>query len=105
MANYNVNEKDPEIARHLENASTPSPPHSTDEKGMHTDLMTLDKPGVNPDSLIIELSEKDQKRILRKVDWRLIPLLTFLYLVAFIDRSNSEFENPMAIERLDAKAS
>jgi hypothetical protein len=105
MATYNVNEKDPEIARHIENASTPSPAHSTDEKGTHTDLMTLDKPGVNPDSLIIELSEKEQKRILRKVDWRLIPLLTFLYLVAFIDRSNSEFEKPMAIERLDAKAS
>jgi hypothetical protein len=93
MATYNVNEKDAEIARHIENASTSSPAHSTDEKGMHDDLMTLDKPGVNPDSLIIELSEKEQRRILRKVDWRLIPLLTFLYLVAFIDRSNSELES------------
>lgn len=28
----------------------------------------------------IELDAAEQKRILRKVDWRLIPLLTFLYL-------------------------
>lgn len=28
----------------------------------------------------IELDAAEQKRILRKVDWHLIPLLTFLYL-------------------------
>lgn len=31
---------------------------------------------------------KEQKKILRKVDWRLVPLLSFLYLVSFIDRGN-----------------
>lgn len=31
---------------------------------------------------------KEQKEILRKVDWRLVPLLSFLYLVSFIDRGN-----------------
>lgn len=35
---------------------------------------------------------KEAKRVLRKVDWRLIPLLTLLYIMCFIDRSNSEFE-------------
>ncbi|EHK42363.1 hypothetical protein TRIATDRAFT_266095 [Trichoderma atroviride IMI 206040] len=30
----------------------------------------------------------EQKKILRKVDWRLVPLLSFLYLVSFIDRGN-----------------
>lgn len=34
---------------------------------------------------------EEQKRIIRKVDWRVVPLLTFLYLVSFIDRSNSKF--------------
>lgn len=29
---------------------------------------------------LVELDEAEQKKILRKVDWRLIPLLTFLYL-------------------------
>lgn len=28
----------------------------------------------------VELDAAEQKRILRKVDWRLVPLLTFLYL-------------------------
>ncbi|EHK21887.1 uncharacterized protein TRIVIDRAFT_53333 [Trichoderma virens Gv29-8] len=31
---------------------------------------------------------KEQTQILRKVDWRLVPLLSFLYLVSFIDRGN-----------------
>ncbi|KAM5442683.1 hypothetical protein MferCBS31731_002066 [Microsporum ferrugineum] len=33
-------------------------------------------------------SPEEAKRILRKVDYRLIPLLTLLYLLAFIDRGN-----------------
>lgn len=31
---------------------------------------------------------EEQKKILRKVDWRIVPLLSFLYLVSFIDRGN-----------------
>lgn len=37
----------------------------------------------------LELDEKESARVLRKVDWRLVPMLALLYLVAFIDRSNS----------------
>ncbi|KAF2742359.1 MFS general substrate transporter [Sporormia fimetaria CBS 119925] len=36
----------------------------------------------------LELHEAEAKRILSKVDYRLVPLLALLYLVAFIDRSN-----------------
>lgn len=38
-----------------------------------------------------ELDEKEAQRVLRKVDYRLVPMLALLYLVAFIDRSNSMF--------------
>ena len=38
----------------------------------------------------IELDEKEAARVLRKVDMRLVPMLSLLYLVAFIDRSNSK---------------
>jgi len=31
-------------------------------------------------------------RVLRKVDWRLIPVLTFLYIMCYMDRSNSKLE-------------
>ncbi|CAI4214375.1 unnamed protein product [Parascedosporium putredinis] len=33
-------------------------------------------------------SPEEEKKLLRKVDWALLPLLSFLYLVSFIDRSN-----------------
>jgi len=32
--------------------------------------------------------DKEITRLLRKVDWRLLPILTFLYLVSFVDRGN-----------------
>lgn len=35
-----------------------------------------------------EYHDKQTQRILRKVDFRLIPLLTFLYVLSFLDRSN-----------------
>ncbi|KAF2475581.1 MFS general substrate transporter [Lindgomyces ingoldianus] len=37
---------------------------------------------------VVELNEAEARRILKKVDFRLVPLLSLLYLVAFIDRSN-----------------
>lgn len=37
----------------------------------------------------VELDEAEASRVLRKVDYRLVPMLSLLYLVAFIDRSNS----------------
>lgn len=38
----------------------------------------------------VELDEAESARVLRKVDMRLVPMLALLYLVAFIDRSNSK---------------
>lgn len=38
-----------------------------------------------------ELEEREAARVLRKVDMRLVPMLSLLYLVAFIDRSNSTY--------------
>lgn len=38
----------------------------------------------------VELDEAEANRVLRKVDYRLVPLLSLLYLVAFIDRANSK---------------
>ena len=48
----------------------------------------------------VELDESESARVLRKVDMRLVPMLSLLYLVAFIDRSNSMFESS-AMERFD----
>lgn len=37
----------------------------------------------------IEFNDAETKRLLQKVDWRLLPVLTALYLMSFLDRSNS----------------
>lgn len=41
------------------------------------------------DSNLPDYQDKEVKRILRKVDWRLPPVLAVLYLMSFLDRSNS----------------
>lgn len=51
------------------------------------DLATLDA-GYSETDVIADLPLAEGKRALRKVDFRLVPLLAVLYLVAFIDRSN-----------------
>lgn len=35
-----------------------------------------------------ETDPAEAKRILRKIDWRIIPLLQFLYMLTFLDRVN-----------------
>jgi hypothetical protein len=37
----------------------------------------------------IVFDDVETKRLLRKVDFRLLPILTLLYLMSFLDRSNS----------------
>lgn len=46
-------------------------------------VLPLMDPAIN-----IETDPVEAKRILRKVDWRIIPLLQFLYMLTFLDRVN-----------------
>lgn len=39
----------------------------------------------------VDYTEAETSRILRKIDYRLVPLLGVLYLLAFIDRGNSKY--------------
>lgn len=68
-----------------------------DGHGALTHQESLDKEiGIAPfaeleNTFTVDLSQysvDERKRILRKVDWRVVPLLSFLYLVSFIDRGN-----------------
>ena len=36
----------------------------------------------------------DEKKLLRKLDWHLIPGLTLLFLLSFLDRSNGNILSP-----------
>jgi len=39
----------------------------------------------NPD---VDVSGVDEAKLIRKIDWRLIPWLSFLYLLSFLDRTS-----------------
>lgn len=65
------------------NEQTPSP----------TGQSSSEKPSIEglehgSEQVFHDLTPEEQKRALRKCDYRVIPLLGLLYLVAFIDRSN-----------------
>lgn len=46
---------------------------------------TIDVSSPLDDGVVVtEYDEKEVKKILRRIDWRLLPVLTILYLLAFI---------------------
>jgi hypothetical protein len=57
------------------------------DSAVNGELVTLDA-GYTESDVIVDLPPAEGLRALRKVDYRLVPLLAVLYLVAFIDRSN-----------------
>lgn len=59
----------------------------TEESTDKSELASLDA-GFTKSDVIADLPPAEGLRALRKVDYRLVPLLAVLYLVAFIDRSN-----------------
>lgn len=74
--------KDPEA-----HPISPASKSDDDSSGRGEHLVTVEK-GYAPDQLHGDLTPEEAHRALRKCDYRLIPLLGVLYLVAFIDRSN-----------------
>ena len=81
-----VSEKD--LERRVE--AVESQPPSLDDTTSSQELQTVDKVGTQDARNLDTLTEEEKKRVVRMLDFRLLPLLTFLYLVAFVDRSNSE---------------
>ena len=62
-------------------------PAGSEKSSGDDELVTVEK-GYAREELHEDLSPEEAHRALRKCDYRLIPLLGLLYLVAFIDRSN-----------------
>ncbi|EXJ83950.1 hypothetical protein A1O3_04617 [Capronia epimyces CBS 606.96] len=44
--------------------------------------------GLSEDQLLASVDPHEERKIIRKIDYRLLPLLAVLYLLAYIDRSN-----------------
>ena len=36
----------------------------------------------------VDISGIDEAKLIRKIDWRLVPWLSFLYLLSFLDRTS-----------------
>ncbi|KAK6439190.1 hypothetical protein LTR95_004609 [Oleoguttula sp. CCFEE 5521] len=58
-------------------------PASSDEKGVFH--------GSEPE--LLTWTEEEERRIRRKLDWRIVPLVTLLYLLCFLDR-DADINNP-----------
>jgi len=45
-------------------------------------------PATYSDAMEYEFDQVEEKRLIRKIDWRLLPILGALYSIALIDRTN-----------------
>lgn len=52
-----------------------------------------------------DFEQSEVKRILRKIDLRLLPVLTALYLMSFLDRSNSQYLTTCSLQHKRAEMS
>lgn len=52
------------------------------------EIARIDKLATAPGVTLESFAYLDEKKILRKMDWHLIPMLALLYLLSFLDRGN-----------------
>lgn len=64
----------------------------------HVELGEVDKGDGLDHRCLPSYDDKETTKILRKVDYRLVPMLTLLYVLAFLDRSRT---HPLAITATD----
>lgn len=57
-------------------------------KNKAEEIARIDKLATAPGVTLESFSHLDEKKILRKMDWHLIPMLALLYLLSFLDRGN-----------------
>ena len=50
-------------------------------------------------AFLASFTDQQRKAVLRKVDWRLVPMLLVLYLISFIDRANIGRDLPTYMRR------
>ncbi|RYP90110.1 hypothetical protein DL770_003802 [Monosporascus sp. CRB-9-2] len=58
------------------------------EHGLREEIEEVDAVATAPETTFESFAHLDEKRILRKMDIRLIPMLAALYLLSFLDRGN-----------------
>jgi hypothetical protein len=81
-------------------------PLSTDEKVTHDAGLGGNKvvsPSDSGEEGIVDVSGINEKSLLRKLDWKLLPPLSLLYLLSFLDRSNGMFFSSISQSAPDAR--
>jgi hypothetical protein len=58
------------------------------EEVIHTEQVHNGNMTAEEVAFLANFSEDQRKAVVRKVDWRLVPMLLVLYLISFIDRAN-----------------
>lgn len=64
---------------------------SISEKGSHAEVEVVDFGGDSTLPPPPQLTADEERRLWRKVDLRLLPILTLMYLCSFLDRGMSPF--------------
>jgi len=62
--------------------------HGGKGKSKAEEIARIDKLALAPGVTAESFAHLDEKKILRKMDWHLIPMLALLYLLSFLDRGN-----------------
>ena len=67
--------------------------HSSDEKGRVSEVERASVGGGEGKThevynAHVDVSGVDERKLLRKLDWYLVPWLSFLYLLSFLDRTS-----------------
>ena len=47
---------------------------------------------------VIELNEETSKRLLRKIDWNLMPIMCTVYMLNFLDKTTISYASVMGIK-------
>lgn len=58
------------------------------ERSDSTEKRHVDEPELNSEELVDTFDDIDRKKLTRKIDLRLLPIFTILYLLSFLDRGN-----------------
>ncbi|KAI0421310.1 major facilitator superfamily domain-containing protein [Xylaria grammica] len=95
------NENMATVASHISDAGRPSSSHDDaksarsakiDTGGDVANLQQAVARGLQPPEIIMRLTPEEridlEKRLVRKIDWRLLPMIIIMYILNYIDRNN-----------------
>ena len=81
--------------------SSPSPPSpSPPETGTVKDIRNNDAAlaFLHHEGTVREMTKEDEKRLVRKIDWMVVPLMFYCYCLQYLDKTLINYANVMGLE-------